>query len=647
MGDERNELTGGIELVAFEGCEPLGDHLRTVAMDDVGPYGLDGGRFEADGGPVDRSIGIGDDAMAAPMEPSVSESGASGPATTASGTNVQVAGVDEPDLAKITGTTLVTLVGTRLVTVDLAGDEPRQVGELSLPGSAEQLLVEGDRALVIADQPMVAMGGGAVEDAAASLIAPTLGATLLMVDLSDMAEPAVLSSTVVDGFVVDARLVGDTARVAIATGAPDLGWVQPLGSRGEETASEANRRVASEAEAEDWLPTMVTVTPDGEVDDEPVATCAQVSASGQDAGVGTLSIVSAHLDDARIDPAETVTVVGAGEDVYATADHLYVAGSSFGAADETATVIHSFETAGDATPTYTGSAQVPGHLLNQFSMDEHDGHLRVATTGSDPRSGLGSTQSMVTVLQRTDDGLRQVGQVGDLGRGEEIYSVRFIDDTGYVVTFRQTDPLYTVDLADPTSPEVTGELKIAGYSAYLHPVGDGRLLGVGQDATAEGRTTGVQVSLFDVSDPAAPTRMDQWAMPGGDSEAESDHHAFLWSADDGLALLPVQAWGDVGTSFVGAVGLDVGDGSLGERGRIVHGDAATRPSLPPLPTPPLPCDPDGQCDEIVPMEPAIVDPGSTPIRRAFVVDDSMLTISDSGLMVSDLATFTTRSWLAW
>ena len=114
--------------------------------------------------------------------------------------------------------------------------------------------------------------------------------------------------------------------------------------------------------------------------------------------------------------------------------------------------------------------------------------MRVATTASDPAS----TQSYVTVL--TDDGkaLTTIGQVDGLGKGERIYAVRFIDTVGYVVTFRQTDPLYTIDLSDPTKPRVVGELKITGYSAYLHPIGDGLLMGVGQDATDQGRRLGAQ-----------------------------------------------------------------------------------------------------------------------------------------------------------
>ncbi len=157
--------------------------------------------------------------------------------------------------------------------------------------------------------------------------------------------------------------------------------------------------------------------------------------------------------------------------------------------------------------------------------------------------------------------------MGGLGQGERIFGVRFIDDTGYVVTFRQTDPLYTVDVSSPAAPKVLGELKIAGYSAYLHPLGDDLLLGVGQDATEEGRRLGTQLSVFDVSDLSNVQRVQQRRLAtGSSSSAEFDHHAFLYWAPRKLAVIPLSEYGSSGSPFLGAVGLTVGrDGD--RRGR--------------------------------------------------------------------------------
>ncbi len=172
------------------------------------------------------------------------------------------------------------------------------------------------------------------------------------------------------------------------------------------------------------------------------------------------------------------------------------------------TEIHRFDVSDPDETAYTGSGAVDGYMLSQWSMSEHEGILRVASTTSPPFDPTGEQQgeseSYVTALATTGEKLTRVGRVGGLGRTEQIYAVRFMGDVGYVVTFRQTDPLYTLDLSDPTEPRVVGELKIPGYSAYLHPVGEGLLLGVGQDADASGQTQGLQASLFDVSDPAEP-----------------------------------------------------------------------------------------------------------------------------------------------
>ena len=149
-------------------------------------------------------------------------------------------------------------------------------------------------------------------------------------------------------------------------------------------------------------------------------------------------------------------------------------------------------------------------------------------------------------LRANGEELEQLSVVEGLGAGEQIYAVRFLGPTAYVVTFRQTDPLYVIDMTDPANPALTGELKIPGYSAYLHPVGDGLLLGVGQDATDTGQTLGTQLSLFDVSDPANPQRISTLAI-GGWSDVEWDHKAFLFWPEDGTIVLPVSpGWGNCG-----------------------------------------------------------------------------------------------------
>src|SRR5204862_415571 len=165
-----------------------------------------------------------------------------------------------------------------------------------------------------------------------------------------------------------------------------------------------------------------------------------------------------------------------------------------------------------------------------------------------------------------------------------------------IVADRQTDPLYTVDLSDPRAPKVTGQLKIPGYSAYLHPIGDGRLLGVGQDASTSGRVKGLQVSLFDVSNVAQPTRLTQYTVKNERSEAEFDPHAFLYWAERGLVVLPVTN---------GLLVLAVHGSAISDAGSVSHQDA----------------------------------------QRSLVIGDTLWTVSMRGLQANDLNTLERTAWL--
>ena len=143
-------------------------------------------------------------------------------------------------------------------------------------------------------------------------------------------------------------------------------------------------------------------------------------------------------------------------------------------------------------------------------------------------------------MEEQGKSLVQVGQVGGLGKGESLYSVRLLDDVGFAVTFRQIDPFYVIDLSDPVNPEVVGELKIPGFSTYLHPVDENIVLGIGQNADDQGRVLGLKVSSFDVSDPSNPVETSTWVLDNTNSVAEYDHRAFQMR--ERLAVLPVQNW---------------------------------------------------------------------------------------------------------
>jgi len=255
----------------------------------------------------------------------------------------------------------------------------------------------------------------------------------------------------------------------------------------------------------------------------------------------------------------------------------------------------------------------------------------------------------VTVLARHGSALETVGQVSGLGAGQQIYSVRFIADAGYVVTFKRVDPLYTIDLSSPSSPRVAGQLELEGYSAYLHPIAAGLLLGVGQAVGQQNEPAGTQLELFDVSNPAAPRLLARATLSGGSSsQVQYDHHAFLFWPATALAVLPVSVYPvrpvaappvapspptggsssgppppaeaarepvtEPAGAFVGAIGFRVDRSGISEVGRIAH-------------------DP--------------VDVSSPQIDRSLVIGQQLFTLSSEGVMASSLATLAREAFVTF
>jgi uncharacterized secreted protein with C-terminal beta-propeller domain len=424
----------------------------------------------------------------------------------------------------------------------------------------------------------------------------------------------VLSTLTLDGSFVAARMTKGVVRFVLRSSPPAI-------QREQQTPLAAST-------IDDWLPQYTYAdaeTPSASASGRAVS-CKAVRHAPQFSGIDLVTVVAVDPRDPR--PGNGASVVGAGETVYASQDNLYVTSSDWAAppapgAESAApgTQVHAFDIRDDVTTSYVGSGRVDGQLLNSFSLSEYDGVLRVATTSGD------AAESQVVTLKRDGDRLVQVGRVGGLGKNERIYAVRFLGDRGYVVTFRQMDPLYVLDLSKPEEPKVMGELKINGYSAYLHPIGDNRLIGIGQDATDQGRRLGTQVSVFDVSDPAAPKRVATHALGSWNSAAEYEHHAFLWWAPKNLAVVPIEGAGPAiampscppGTKCAtiapveykaSAVALSIGKDAITEAGTVTH-------------------------------------PTGMPITRSLVVRGRLVTLSDSGLASTPLDKITAGDWLAF
>lgn len=491
-------------------------------------------------------------------------------------TNVQEAGVDEPDTVKNDGSHIFVLDGNRLRAVDARSGKPTLAGSLDLGSYGTGMLLDGDRLLVIASADLYATDGPlALDVVGAPYYFYRPRTTLIEVDVRNPAEMRVLRTQELDGSVVSARLSGHSARVVVST---------PPAAIGEGTEL-ARKRVRG------WVPrTRYTNKRTGRSRTRSLVSCRSVRRPTAFGGLDMLSVLTVDLAEGL--PAVDVdSIMASGDLVYASPESIYVATERWHdtpAGTEqpprTTTAIHKFDISDPHEARYRATGAVSGYLLNQFAMSERKGVLRVASTDS-PVWWEGAqreeSQSYVTTLREDGGVLARIGRVDGLGRGERIYAVRFFDDKGFVVTFRQVDPLYSIDLSDPERPRVAGELKIEGYSSYLHPVGEDLLLGIGQDASGTGRVRGLQLSLFDVSDLAKPVRIQRRTIGGSSySDVEYDHHAFLWWEPEQLAVVPVSlAEGDVPDYFQGAIGFHVDRDGIDEAGRASHEDSYLQRSL--------------------------------------------------------------------
>lgn len=492
------------------------------------------------------------------------------------GTNVQEAGVDEPDSVKTDGELLVTVRDDDLVTYDVTGSSTEKLSSLPLTGIEDaEILLSGDTVVAVGRDDE-----SADEDP---------GTRVLTVSLADPGEPEVAEDVTYDAGLLSARQHGEAVRIVLESGLPQLDFVEPRGRTTERDALKKNRELVAKTTIEDWLP---TVTADG--DSTQLLDCTNVAIPSDDLLLDTTSIVG--FDAASPTRLDAIGLAGHTGIAYESVDHLYLATQTGGGGwgdcirclDGIGTPIMRGPTSGtsylfdfelDGTAaTHVASGEVEGSIADRWSVDEADGVLRLAVG---PTSETGNFNSVVT-LERQGEELVEHGRLDRLGVNEDIKSVRWFDDLAVLVTFRRVDPLYAVDLTDTAEPRLLGKLKVPGFSTYLHPLGSWRMIGLGEGPDGRGGW-GAQIGLFDVRDVSRVKRLDVHSYGRSyRALAGADPRAFTWLPDERTVITVLEKSARTRIGFVSVVHL--ADGRLQQRlVQVEYGDDVDAVRAVPLP----------------------------------------------------------------
>ncbi|MDN7012084.1 hypothetical protein FGW20_03290 [Methanoculleus sp. FWC-SCC3] len=430
-------------------------------------------------------------------------------------TNVQVEGVDEADFLKNDGRYIYVISGDSLTILEaFPAEDAKIVSETRIEGIPTALFLSGDRLVVFAtgtEDHTTSVKGSATPIPVQRVVTHAY-----IYDIGDRSEPELVRAQTFTGSYYDARMIGDNV-YALTQEAPV--WIR------DEIALPEVRTDGGDP-----------ILPDVYRPGTPL----------QNYVFYTASAFSVRNDRATPD-AETF-LLGYDTTLFASQKNLYIGYRYMGAAtmpdyagSREETIVHRFAI-DDGRIDYKAMGRVPGHLLNQFSLDEYGENLRVATT-VEGWTREGSFQyNNVYVL---DPAMEVIGTLEHIAPDERIYAARFVGDRLYLVTFKQIDPLFVIDLSDPKHPGILGKLKIPGYSDYLHPYDADHIIGVGKETSENDwggvSVEGLKIALFDVSDVNNPTLIDTVVIgePGTDSEALRDHKAFLFVKEKNLLAIPV------------------------------------------------------------------------------------------------------------
>lgn len=483
-------------------------------------------------------------------------SGTSGGPTEFTTTNLQEATVDEPDFVKNDGTRLFVLSGRRLYTVSTwPATALATRGSLDLTGRPLEMFLDGTRLLVFSgvfdpafDAPSWCAQNGWCGDWYTNTVLVT------HVDVSDLASPRVVATQRVPGRYESARRVGDVVRLVTTASFPFVDelqtWVdwerqerapslEALSALFDRLLLDNAARIRARTLSQ-WLSAPLLTA--GGASQQPALDCTGVWTTNASAHLGLTSVVSLDLSDPLAFSRQAL--LASVDELYQGPDSLWLGQRQWwwwtSTSTDDATYLYRFDLSQADRVHFVAAGRVDGMPVNQFALDEHQGVLRVATT--EWTEGWRTVNRVVT-LGTQGDALFELGRTPDLAPGERIMSARFFDDRAYVVTFRQVDPLYVVDLTDPAAPQVVGELKVPGFSSYLHPLDATHLLTIGTyipEPPASTWTRHLQLQIFDVSNPAVPrqTHRELVGEAYGWSQAQWDHKAFNYFAARGTLAIP-------------------------------------------------------------------------------------------------------------
>ena len=508
-------------------------------------------------------------------------------------TNTQVAGVDEADFVKNDGTRIFVLAGRTLFAATSWPPQSLAVaGKLEIEGWPSSMFLEGNQLVVFSSTWTVPPGGGMgiPSGGAGTTVAPCPSqgcywgwatSKITVVDVSDLSSPKAASEVYLPGYSTGARRVESSVRLVLSD---TVRWPEAIRWWPEydpalyqdkdklaaaiAALEDANEAIIRATPLQSWFPEGKRKLADGTAIDVGY-NCSDFYLSNAPERLGLVTI--ATLDLAHLDRGVSrASIVGEAGVLYATKSRLYLASNHWWwwpmAGQRDWTYVHGFDIADPSEARYFGSGGVEGHVADQFAMDEHEDHLRVATSTvkliDDPaiagsfRFELGSRLSILAPQPAADGGstLALVGEIPELEAGERLMATRFVGVHGFAVTFRYVDPLVTLDLSDPTHPRKVAELTLPGFSTYLQPIDENHLLAIGVElpllpgGRPDWSHRSLELSLFDVTDLASPKRTAHalvgtaWAY----SEALWDHHAFNWYRPDatkpGLLAIPFSDW---------------------------------------------------------------------------------------------------------